>query len=212
MTRRVTLHHGLGVQIGSVTKRAAKRAPEIPNSVGAEYIAGASCTELQAKYKTNWPHIRAKLVSLGTAIRPRGLPKGIARPDRWKVSETKRQQIGRLHNKGVPYPEIATRFGITRERVRQIVERLGLPKRFPVVAKRASLKRKQKAQERVEKAREMRGRIEAASELWGQRSLPTANGTLNLPGNESRSGPVKSMSQAPHLFPPIESFSPRRCE
>jgi hypothetical protein len=149
-----------------VSKGLSKRASTIPDSVGYEYRSGIPGMELVAKYKTSWFLIRQKLLSLGIEIRPTGFAVGSpSHPDR-KVDLKNYREIGRLHMRGMKHPEIGKRFGISRERVRQIVALIGLPVRSKTLRKQTQERLHAKAADRAEKAKIRRGMIAAASELW----------------------------------------------
>jgi hypothetical protein len=124
--------------------------------------------ELVAKYKTSWFLLLQKLVALGIEIRRTGFAIGSpSHPDR-KVDLKDYREIGRLHMRGVKHPEIGKRFGISRERVRQIVALVGLPVRLKTLRKQTQERLQAKAADRAEKTKIRRGMIAAASELWKQ--------------------------------------------
>lgn len=93
----------------------------IPESVAAEYEAGASVFELCAKHgiSNNPAAMRQRLVSLGVTIRPKGSRRGCGHPQS-KLSPEQVQWVLEQDSLDVPHAEIARHVSVTRERIRQL--------------------------------------------------------------------------------------------
>lgn len=97
----------------------------LPKSIAEEYRAGATLQELARKHGSYLGRVIAELMSLGVELRRKG-------PAEKANSRQRHQEMLALRESGMSVQAIGTRFGITRQRVQQI---LG-PAR-PIVERRA---------------------------------------------------------------------------
>ena len=94
----------------------------IPATLGAEYLAGATLTELGEQYGVSFTTIRNALRSLGIALRRRGGRTGSAILANRKADPA---SVLRRFDAGDTLVSIGIAHGITRERVRQIAAEHG---------------------------------------------------------------------------------------
>jgi DNA-binding CsgD family transcriptional regulator len=106
-----------------------------------EYKEGATLTVLSVNHKLGIPVVRSALVSAGVRIRPKGgsIP----------FDSQRAEKMAHLYEEeGQTYQEIGDQFGITRERVRQILRTHGVKshgrRASPSEAEPAALSRKER--------------------------------------------------------------------
>ena len=137
----------------------------LPNSVAQEYEKGTALADIARRRGCSSQNVRQKLLSLGASIRKAGNNAGGKRGG--GRGQAKRDaEIIRLHVSGVVHPQIAKRFDLTRERVRQIV---AMHSQTP----RRTMQRRRRAEEVVKRAAEARerqkkreARLRALSAAW----------------------------------------------
>jgi uncharacterized protein (DUF433 family) len=137
----------------------------LPDSVADEYAKGLALTDIAAKHGSGTSSVRKKLLTLGVTIRKNGNNAGGKRgggPEQAKRDS----DIIRMHVEGIVHPQIADKYGLTRERVRQIV---AMYDQTP----RRTMQRKRRAEEKVRSAAESRqrqakreARLHALSAAW----------------------------------------------
>lgn len=98
-----------------------KRENAIPECVKDEYEAGATMSDLAGKYHSNIPAINQRLHDLKAKIR---------KPGKHRLNADEIAQILALDRAGEKHPAIGRQFGVTRERVRQLVAEHGQPSRW----------------------------------------------------------------------------------
>jgi hypothetical protein len=126
------------------------------------YQDGEPILKIAAKAGIAQLTLRQQLMIRGYKPRKRGRPLG-------KISETSQQRrkaIGALYSQGETLDAIGKKFGVTRERVRQIITYLGLEPRMPAMIEKAKGNALEAVEKRLEKAIEREEAVEAASELW----------------------------------------------
>ena len=77
------------------------------------YNSGEALSAIQGRYRAAYPKIRAVLVRGGCKIR-----KGNA-----GLNKERNKQIAALFQNGIPQTKIAEIYGVSRERIRQVIER-----------------------------------------------------------------------------------------
>jgi len=109
-------------QPGSYAEAAAE-------SVRALYVdQGMPISQVTRLLGLRYPTIRQLLEKLGVPVRGRGAytQKGAAHPSS-KLSEELRQKLESELRLGHPHSQLATQYGLSRERVRQIATRIEAP-------------------------------------------------------------------------------------
>lgn len=94
----------------------------LPDSIKEEYENGDAILNIAARYNSNFPMVRRKLVSLGVTIKPKGSYLN-SRHKTHSYSKLTPEQVSWIleqDKNNVAHQEIAKRVGVTRERVRQI--------------------------------------------------------------------------------------------
>lgn len=111
----------------------------VPEKVGREYELGATLLELSYKYKTNIAAIRQRLEDLEIKIRQPGIhPNGIYPLQ--KLSPLDIQEILNMDEQNITHMSIGKKFGVSRERVRQICLQAGHHTRRERMTKSLQLK------------------------------------------------------------------------
>lgn len=87
----------------------------LPPSIADEYRAGATLTELADRHETYLGRVTAELMALGVEMRRKG-PKEPAN------ARQRLQEIIALREEGVSPRQIGVRFGISRQRVCQLLD------------------------------------------------------------------------------------------
>lgn len=95
-------------------------APDVVSAAVAEYEAGANSATVARKAGVSWPTIRRSLVASGVAIRARHRPVGSLSGARFPERDA---AVIEAFRAGETMEVIAKRFGVSRERIRQIVLR-----------------------------------------------------------------------------------------
>lgn len=103
-----------GVHIRPRTNKIDRDTP----SIAAAYRAGATIVEIAAQFGCSTATIYTALRAADVPMRPRGRVRG-----RSRQSEQREREIITLRQQGRTCAEIANKFGITRQRVSQIVAR-----------------------------------------------------------------------------------------
>jgi transposase-like protein len=137
----------------------------LPDSVVDEYAKGTGLSDIARKHGTTATYIRKKLVSLGTAIRKSGNNAGGKRGG-GKVQAKRDAEIIRMHVEGVVHPRIAERYGLTRERVRQIVAMYDQTPRRTMQRRRHAEDMARQAAEARERKIKREARLQALSTAW----------------------------------------------
>ena len=176
----------------------------LPNSVANEYAKGTALVDIAKRHGCSTQNVRQKLLSLGAAIRKAGNNAGGKRGG--GRGQAKRDaEIVRLHVAGVVHPRIAVRFGLTRERVRQIV---AMHEQTP----RRTMQRRRRAENVVKRAAETRerqkkraARLQALSAAWKRgdsiAEIATAFGMRRTPSRRLIRRSHAPASAIPHCSP-----------
>jgi AraC-like DNA-binding protein len=137
----------------------------LPNSVANEYAKGVAMVDIAKRHRCSGQNVRQKLLSLGATIRKAGNNAGGKRGG--GRGQAKRDaEIIRLHVAGVVHPRIAKRFGLTRERVRQIVAMHQQTPRRAMQRRRRAEDAVRRATEGRERQRKRQARLKALSLAW----------------------------------------------
>lgn len=102
----------------AATQKSLLAPVKIESSVMAKlYNKGATLVQLAGKTHLAVPVIRESLVASGVAIRPKGGFRG--------NSQKRAEDMSALYTEGKTLQEVGDKYGLTRERVRQILRQLG---------------------------------------------------------------------------------------
>ena len=89
------------------------------------YEAGCGLVEIAGAIGCSVSKTRKVLALVGCSIRPRGAPQ----TDAGVIDEGRAKEMARLYQSGLTLQAIGVKYGLTRERVRQILRKSGVPSR-----------------------------------------------------------------------------------
>jgi transposase len=92
----------------------------------AAYLRGLSAEAVATQFGVSASQVRYGLKQLGTTIRPKGTYQPANKGVRSPAALARAAEIVELARSGLTYTEIGNQFGITRERVRQLLKLAGL--------------------------------------------------------------------------------------
>lgn len=133
---------------------------KLPDSLGAEYEAGATLLELCAKHRTSTGSLVRKLRALGIQIRPKGFYGRVNDP-RQRLSPEQVDWILQQDLQDIPHADIARKVYVTRERVRQICAKAGHKSRMSRLTKTLANREALEA-----RRRQYAAFIQALSDAW----------------------------------------------
>lgn len=143
-----------------LAKKFEAKWKAIPKIVAEEYRSGIPTAELCVRYQTNYTYLRKRLTHLGVPIRRAG-----SKPVGGSISD-REASIVRWYGDGESYSAIGKRFGLSRERIRQAIIKLGLPRRRQISTPAKLDRYRNVVKERAEAAMAKKAKVDAAVELW----------------------------------------------
>jgi uncharacterized protein (DUF433 family) len=177
------------------------RAILLPDCIGEEYAGGATTLALAMRYNTSAGHIVKKLASLGVRIRP---PGNLAGDGVRKVKQADVYDIVKRYRAGDTLQAIATSYGVTRERIRQIAFKAGEPPRLFARIESGIERAAQKRGEIENRRAAKLARAKMLSALWiAGEPLPVIAAAIKdgLPIHNAIQEIVRLRKKHPKLFP-----------
>lgn len=168
-----------------------------PPGIVAEYEAGASTLELAARHKSHPVQITKWIRAAGGTVRPRG------GGQKSQFSTKRVQTILALNAAGkLTLEAIGKRFGITRERVRQICLKHGQEPRLGGIINGAVKKAQEKAAKAEAKKFEKQAAMKLASKLWlSGAHISECAEAMGIGGHDLRTRLCQLRRHHPKMFP-----------